>query len=174
MKERKIVPPQELEAQKAYARAVKDALGGREMKYCIVTLGCQMNAHDSETIAGMLDEMGMTPTERREYADLVLYNTCCVRENAENKAMGNVIWLKELKAVKPDMIIGGPPCQDFSSAGKRDEDNGRGDLTVAYARIISGIRPQWFVMENVERILKTQKLQEAMLINRQLFCLCSP
>ena len=100
MKERKIVPPQELEAQKAYARAVKDALGGREMKYCIVTLGCQMNAHDSETIAGMLDEMGMTPTELREDADLVLYNTCCVRENAENKAIGNVIWLKELKAVK--------------------------------------------------------------------------
>ena len=110
MKERKIVPPQELEAQKAYARAVKDALGGREMKYCIVTLGCQMNAHDSETIAGMLDEMGMTPTERREDADLVLYNTCCVRENAENKAMGNVIWLKELKAVKPDMIIGVGGC----------------------------------------------------------------
>ena len=72
MKERKIVPPQELEAQQAYARAVKDALGGREMKYCIVTLGCQMTAHDSETIAGMLDEMGMTPTERREDADLVL------------------------------------------------------------------------------------------------------
>ena len=67
----------------------------------------------------------------------------------------------------PDMIIGGPPCQDFSSAGKRDENNGRGDLTVAYAEIISRIRPQWFVMENVERILKTQKLQEAMCIFRE-------
>ncbi|MCI7015637.1 MAG: DNA cytosine methyltransferase [Prevotella sp.] len=66
----------------------------------------------------------------------------------------------------PDMIIGGPPCQDFSSAGKRDENNGRGDLTVAYAEIISRIRPQWFVMENVERILKTQKLQDAIHIFR--------
>lgn len=74
--------------------------------------------------------------------------------------------ISEIIPFKPDMIIGGPPCQDFSSAGKRDEDNGRGDLTVAYARIISGIRPQWFVMENVERILKTQKLQEAMAIFR--------
>lgn len=64
----------------------------------------------------------------------------------------------------PDMIIGGPPCQDFSSAGKRDEDNGRGDLTVCYARIVSSIKPQWFVMENVERILKTQKLQDAISI----------
>lgn len=62
----------------------------------------------------------------------------------------------------PDIIIGGPPCQDFSSAGKRDEDNGRGDLTVSYAKIVTAIRPQWFVMENVERILKTNKLVEAL------------
>lgn len=68
---------------------------------------------------------------------------------------------------KPDMIIGGPPCQDFSSAGKRNEDNGRGDLTVAYSKIVSKIRPKWFVMENVERILKTQKLQSALEVFRK-------
>lgn len=62
---------------------------------------------------------------------------------------------------EPDMIIGGPPCQDFSSAGKRDEDGGRGDLTIHYAQIISQVRPKWFVMENVARITKTQKLIEA-------------
>ena len=62
---------------------------------------------------------------------------------------------------KPQMIIGGPPCQDFSSAGKRDENNGRGDLTIDYARIVAGVRPEWFVMENVARITKTQKLIEA-------------
>ena len=63
--------------------------------------------------------------------------------------------------LEPDMIIGGPPCQDFSSAGKRDEDGGRGDLTVHYAKIVSQVRPKWFVMENVARITKTQKLVEA-------------
>lgn len=68
---------------------------------------------------------------------------------------------------KPDMIIGGPPCQDFSSAGKRDENNGRGDLTVCYSNIVDKIRPQWFVMENVERILKTNKLQQAKVIFKQ-------
>lgn len=68
---------------------------------------------------------------------------------------------------EPDMIIGGPPCQDFSSAGKRNEDNGRGDLTVAYAKIVSKVRPKWFVMENVERILKTQKLQNALEVFRK-------
>ncbi len=72
--------------------------------------------------------------------------------------------VKAISPYAPDMIIGGPPCQDFSSAGKRDEDNGRGDLTVCYAKIISEIRPKWFVMENVERILKTQKLQDALKI----------
>lgn len=66
-----------------------------------------------------------------------------------------------IAAFHPQMIIGGPPCQDFSSAGKRNEDNGRGDLTVDYAMIISKVRPKWFVMENVARIVKTQKLVEA-------------
>lgn len=66
-----------------------------------------------------------------------------------------------IRPLCPDIIIGGPPCQDFSSAGKRDEDNGRGDLTISYARIVGEIRPKWFVMENVARIQKTKKLQEA-------------
>ena len=68
--------------------------------------------------------------------------------------------------LKPDMIIGGPPCQDFSSAGKRDEEGGRGDLTVHYANIISSVKPKWFVMENVARIEKTQKLVDAKKIFR--------
>lgn len=68
----------------------------------------------------------------------------------------------------PRMIIGGPPCQDFSSAGKRDEDNGRGDLTVSYARIVEGVRPEWFVMENVSTIVKTNKLAQA----KEIFKAC--
>ncbi len=74
-------------------------------KYHIVTLGCQMNVHDSETLAGMLNQMGFEPVDTREEADLILYNTCAVRKNAENKALGNVIWLKELKKKNPNLII---------------------------------------------------------------------
>ena len=99
----------ELREQQAYAASVRDALM-RPLNYHIVTLGCQMNVRDSETIAGMLDQMGMVPVPTREEADIIIYNTCCVRENAENKALGNVIWLKELKAVKPDLIIGVGGC----------------------------------------------------------------
>ena len=57
----------------------------------------------------------------------------------------------EIAALSPSMIIGGPPCQDFSSAGKRDEDGGRANLTVAFADIVAQVGPTWFVMENVER-----------------------
>lgn len=67
----------------------------------------------------------------------------------------------EISKYHPDMIIGGPPCQDFSSAGQRNEDGGRGTLTTHYAKIVSAIKPIWFVMENVDRITKTQKLVEA-------------
>ena len=66
-----------------------------------------------------------------------------------------------LSELKPDLIIGGPPCQDFSQAGKRDEKRGRADLTVSYAKIIAGIKPKWFVMENVDQITKSEKLFEA-------------
>lgn len=61
----------------------------------------------------------------------------------------------------PQMIIGGPPCQDFSSAGKRDESLGRADLTITFAEIIASMRPQWMVMENVARAMKANAYQQA-------------
>jgi len=66
-----------------------------------------------------------------------------------------------LKYFSPKMIIGGPPCQDFSSAGKRDETLGRADLTLTFAKIVTQLRPEWFVMENVPRIIKSNVLREA-------------
>lgn len=66
-----------------------------------------------------------------------------------------------IKKFDPEIIIGGPPCQDFSSAGKRDEELGRADLTVEFADVVTHIRPQWFVMENVSRAPKSQRYQSA-------------
>lgn len=71
------------------------------------------------------------------------------------------------KSLSPDMIIGGPPCQDYSAAGKRDEEGGRAILTIKYAEIVSAVKPKWFVMENVSNILKYSKVFEAMDILRE-------
>ena len=103
------ITQEELEAQKRFAREFH-SLPGRPRTFHIVTYGCQMNAHDSEKLAGMLEEMGMTAVPAREEADFVLHNTCCIRDNAERKALGNVTWLKEIKKERPEMLIGVCGC----------------------------------------------------------------
>ena len=75
-----------------------------ELKYHIVTYGCQMNVHESEKIAGILRGLGYSETPNKEDADIILFNTCCIRENAENHAFGNIGALKKLKKQKA-MII---------------------------------------------------------------------
>lgn len=79
-------------------------------KYMIVTYGCQMNEHDSEKMSWLLENMGYEPTENKEDADIIIYNTCIVRENAELKVYGQLGALKELKIKKPDLIIGVCGC----------------------------------------------------------------
>ena len=74
-------------------------------KYHIVTYGCQMNVHESEKMAGILRRMGYEETAQKEDADIILFNTCCIRENAENHAFGNIGALKKLKKQKPDLLI---------------------------------------------------------------------
>lgn len=109
------VTPEALRAQEDAAERVS-AMAGRPETYHIVTYGCQMNAHDSETLAGLLESMGLREAADRADADLVLFNTCCVRENAERRALGNVNWLKELKKGRPSMIIGVCGCMVQQSA----------------------------------------------------------
>lgn len=69
--------------------------------------------------------------------------------------------VESIRAHQPDMIVGGPPCQDFSSAGPRDESRGRANLTVAFAEIVAEIRPDCFLMENVERARKSNAFRQA-------------
>lgn len=69
-------------------------------------------------------------------------------------------FLSKIIEFSPDVIIGGPPCQDFSSAGKRDITLGRANLTYNFANIVCNVKPKWFVMENVTQIKKTNILQE--------------
>ena len=65
-------------------------LNSKSLKYYIETWGCQMNEEDSEKLSGMLKRLGYTRTEEKNEAGIILYNTCCVRENAENKVFSEI------------------------------------------------------------------------------------
>lgn len=88
-----------------YIEKVNVLLGTKKRTYFVETYGCQMNVRDSQTLAGMLERMGYTPAAAREDADAVIFNTCCVREGAEERLLGNLGVLKPLKQQRPDMLI---------------------------------------------------------------------
>ncbi|MCM2997455.1 MULTISPECIES: tRNA (N6-isopentenyl adenosine(37)-C2)-methylthiotransferase MiaB [Paenibacillus] len=100
------------DVQVLYENAVPEELQGigAGKHYIVYTFGCQMNEHDSETIKGMLEMMGYTATEDRKEADIILLNTCAIRENAEDKVFGELGHLKHLKTEKPDMLLGVCGC----------------------------------------------------------------
>ena len=103
------VPQEELNKQKEYMNLVRTVISSRyptdAPKAFIHTYGCQGNVADSEKILGMLKEMGYEFCDTAEDADLVLYNTCAIREHAEDRVFGNVGALKPIKKQRPDMII---------------------------------------------------------------------
>lgn len=83
---------------------------GKGKHYLIQTYGCQMNVHDSEVIAGILEQMGYQSTDEEAHADIILINTCAIRENAEDKVFGTLGRLKQLKVEKPELILGVCGC----------------------------------------------------------------
>jgi tRNA-2-methylthio-N6-dimethylallyladenosine synthase len=83
---------------------------GHERTYEVRTYGCQMNVHDSERIAGLLDAAGYAQAEEGQDADVVVFNTCAVRENADNKLYGNLGHLAPVKATRPGMQIAVGGC----------------------------------------------------------------
>lgn len=77
----------------------------KNKKYCVVTYGCQMNLHESEKISGILSGMGMSAVNVPENADVVVFNTCCIRDTAERRALGNIGKMKELKKKNKNILI---------------------------------------------------------------------
>ena len=103
----------EIKLQEEYIKKVKKINQDKNLKYTILTMGCQLNENDSEKLCGMLEKMGYTKTEKQNDADLALFNTCCVRENAEDKLFGKLGELKRLKEQKGIIIaIGGCMMQE--------------------------------------------------------------
>ena len=99
--------------QKEYIDKVNKINLGKNLKYIVLTMGCQLNENDSEKISGMIEEMGYTRTDKINDADLIAFNTCCVRENAEDRLFGKLGEVKKYKESKGTIIaIGGCMMQE--------------------------------------------------------------
>ena len=99
--------------QLEYIQKVKELNKEKQLKYYILTMGCQLNENDSEKLCGMLEEMNYTSTQNLDEANLVIFNTCCVRENAEEKLFGKLGEVKKLRENKSAIIaIGGCMMQE--------------------------------------------------------------
>ncbi len=124
-------------------------------KYHIVTYGCQMNVHESEKIAGILRGMGYEDASTIEDADIIVFNTCCIRENAENHAFGNIGALKKLKKGKPNLLIAVGGCMT--------QEKGKTDILkqkFPFIDIMFGA----LNLEDLERLIRQKKSQKKRVI----------
>ena len=146
----------EIEEQRKYMQKVKE-LNNKNMKYTILTMGCQLNENDSEKLCGMLDEMGYERIENQKEADIALFNTCCVRENAEDRLFGKLGELKKLKEEKGIIIaIGGCMMQEKHITDKIKE-------SYPFVDIIFGTHTLQRFPEDLYKVLTEKKKLEDIL-----------
>ncbi len=150
---------QEIEKQLEYIEKVKkiNKSKNKRLKYSILTMGCQLNENDSEKLCGMIEKMGYEKTENSNEADLTLFNTCCVRENAEDKLFGKLGELKRLKEEKGIIIaIGGCMMQEKHITEKIK-------MSYPYTDIIFGTHTLHKFPEDLYKVLEEKKKLEDIL-----------
>ena len=147
----------EVKKQEEYIEKVKELNQGKILKYHILTMGCQLNENDSEKLCGMLEKMGYTRTNEFQDADLNLFNTCCVRENAEDKLFGKLGELKRVKEEKGTIIaIGGCMMQEKHITDKIKE-------SYPFVDILFGTHTLYRFPEDLYKALMEKKKQEDIL-----------
>lgn len=153
-----------IEEQLDYMKKIYDINIGKNLKYNILTMGCQLNENDSEKICGMLEKMGYTNTSNMEQADIVIFNTCCVRENAEDKLFGKVGEVKKLKEKNGTIIaIGGCMMQEKHIVKKLHE-------SYPYVDIIFGTHTLHKLSEDIYKILqKRKKIEDVIDIDGEIY-----
>ncbi|MDH2335714.1 tRNA (N6-isopentenyl adenosine(37)-C2)-methylthiotransferase MiaB [Clostridium perfringens] len=129
--------------------------------FCISTYGCQMNEEDSEKLSGMLKSQGYERTENKEEASIIIFNTCCVRENAENKVFGNLGQLKQLKKKNPNLVIAICGCM-IQQVGMADKVL----KTFPYVDIIFGTHNAHKFPEYLHRVLQ-EGVQVKEILNKE-------
>ena len=154
----------EIKLQEEYIKKVKKINQDKNLKYTILTMGCQLNENDSEKLCGMLEKMGYTKTEKQNDADLALFNTCCVRENAEDKLFGKLGELKRLKEQKGIIIaIGGCMMQEKHITDKIKE-------SYPFVDILFGTHTLHKFPEDLYKVIKEKrKLEDILDIDGKIY-----
>lgn len=153
----------EVKEQEKYIEKVKNKNNGK-LKYNILTMGCQLNENDSEKISGMLERMGYTKTDNQKEADIAVFNTCCVRENAEDKLFGKLGELKKLKEEKGIIIaIGGCMMQEKHITDKIKQ-------SYPFVDIIFGTHTLHKFPEDLYKVLENkEKLEDVIDIDGKIY-----
>ncbi|MCL2357695.1 MAG: tRNA (N6-isopentenyl adenosine(37)-C2)-methylthiotransferase MiaB [Defluviitaleaceae bacterium] len=129
-------------------------LAGKNLSYFIKTYGCQMNERDSEKMAGLLEQIGFSAAQSAESADIVIYNTCCVRESAEDKVFGHLSREKSAKAQRQFILaIGGCMPQQAEMAELLREKHKYADIVFGTGNRHRLPEFLWRVIENGERVI---------------------
>ncbi len=154
----------EIQEQYEYMKKVKENNSGKTLKYSIYTMGCQLNENDSEKISGMLEEMGYSKTEDLSISDLVIFNTCCVRENAEDKLFGKIGEMKKQKEKNNTIIaIGGCMMQEEHIVEKLHK-------SYPFVDIIFGTHTLHKLPEDIYKILvKRKRIDDIMDIDGEVY-----
>ena len=157
-------PIQEIENQKQFIEKVKEINQNKKLKYTILTFGCQLNENDSEKLSGMAEKMGYSYTENLKEVDLAIFNTCCVRENAEDKLFGKLGELKKVREQRGTIIaIGGCMMQQKHITEKLHE-------SYPFVDIIFGTHTLHKLPENIYKILiNKKKLQDVVDIDGKVY-----
>ena len=150
--------------QEKFISLVKEKNKGKNLKYSILTMGCQLNENDSEKIAGMLDEMGYIEIDNYKEADLVIFNTCCVRENAEERLFGKIGEIKKIKESKNVILaIGGCMMQEKNIVNKIKK-------SYPFVNLIFGTHTMQNLPENIYKaIVKNEKIKDVIDIDGEIF-----
>ena len=154
----------DVKKQEEYMEKVKELNKGKKLKYNILTMGCQLNENDSEKICGMLENMGYSKTENVKEADIALFNTCCVRENAEERLFGKIGELKKLKEEKGIIIaIGGCMMQEKHITDKIKQ-------SYPYVDIIFGTHTLYKFPEDLYKAIEEErKIEDVIDIDGEIY-----
>ena len=169
-KENNTVAIAELKKQQEYMNKMRAYLSeleqntGQKQSYFVLTTGCQMNAHDSEKLAGMLENMGYVESPTEENADFVIYNTCCIRENAEERLFGKIGEIKKIKESRDVILaIGGCMMQEKNMLEKIKE-------SYPFVNVIFGTHTMQNLPEDIYKsIINNEKVKDILDIDGEIY-----